>query len=82
MSKPRRNSARGGHERHVSVRAVRRNPPDLRKLGRALMELAMSQAAIETAAQQQVEQTNQHEAASDPNDHGDPVGKSDENARE
>lgn len=83
MSKPRRSNARGGRERHVSVRAVRRNPPDLRKLGRALMELAMSQAAAEAAAQQQAEQINHPEAAIDPNDQQDQAAeKSDENARE
>ncbi len=39
-------------DRHISVRAVRRNPPDLRKLSRALIELAMAEAAAEAAAQE------------------------------
>lgn len=83
MSKSRRSSARGGRQRHVSVRAVRRNPPDLRKLGRALMELAMSQAAVEAAAQQQAEQANHPEPAIDPNDdQHEATRKPDENAGE
>lgn len=44
-------------ERKLSVRAVRRDPPDLRKLSRALIELAMAQAADEAAAKQQAEPT-------------------------
>jgi hypothetical protein len=53
MSKANRNlnKGRGGRERHISVRAVRRNPPDLRKLSRAVIQLAMEQAAAEAAAQ-------------------------------
>ncbi len=39
-----------GRERRISVRAVRRDPPDLRKLSRALIQLAMEQAAAEAAA--------------------------------
>jgi len=38
-------------ERHISVRAVRRDPPDLRKLSRAIIQLAMEQAAAEAAAE-------------------------------
>jgi hypothetical protein len=53
MSKAHRKSTTGraGRERHISVRAVRRNPPDLRKLSRAVIQLAMEQAAAEAAAQ-------------------------------
>ena len=36
-----------GRQRHISVRAVRRDPPDLRKLSRALIELAMAEAQAE-----------------------------------
>jgi hypothetical protein len=35
----------------VSVRGVRRSTPDLRKLSRAVIQLAMEQAAIEAAAE-------------------------------
>ena len=52
MAGTQRNTGKGGgRERHISVRAVRRNPPDLQKLSRALMQLAMAQAAAEADAQ-------------------------------
>lgn len=52
MSKPRRSSNIGpGRQRRISVRAVRRNPPDLRRLSRALIQMAMAQAEAEAAAQ-------------------------------
>ena len=38
-------------DRRVSVRAVRRDPPDLRKLSRALIALAFEQAQAEADAQ-------------------------------
>lgn len=41
-----------GRQRHISVRAVRREPPDLRKLSRALISLAMTEAAAEAEAKQ------------------------------
>jgi hypothetical protein len=41
---PGRKAARKGRERTISVRAVRRNPPDLRKLSRALIQLTVAQA--------------------------------------
>lgn len=40
-----------GHQRHLSVRAVRKETPDLRKLSRAVLQYAMEQAAAEAAAQ-------------------------------
>jgi hypothetical protein len=43
---------RGGRtrQRHISVRSVRRDPPDLRKLSRAVITLAMAQADTEVQA--------------------------------
>ena len=38
-------------ERHISVRAVRRNSPDIQKLGRAIIRLAVMEAEAERAAQ-------------------------------
>lgn len=38
-------------ERHIRVRAVRREEPDLRKLSRALIDLALAQAQAEAAAE-------------------------------
>ena len=37
--------------RRISIRSVRKNPPDLSKLGRALIALAMAQAEAEAEAQ-------------------------------
>lgn len=37
--------------RHIRVRAVRRDPPDLKKLSRALIQLALEQAQAEADAQ-------------------------------
>jgi len=38
-------------ERHISVRAVRRNPPDLRKLSRAIVAMTLAEAQTEADAQ-------------------------------
>lgn len=55
MSKSKRNPVRGGgRQRHISVRAVRRDPPDLRRLSRALIQMAIAQAEAEAAAQAQM----------------------------
>lgn len=43
----------GGRQRRIVVRAIRREQPDLRKLSRALIELALEQAAAEAAAEAQ-----------------------------
>jgi branched-subunit amino acid aminotransferase/4-amino-4-deoxychorismate lyase len=45
----------GRSERRISVRAVRRNPPDLKKLSAALIALAMAQAEAEAAAQREAD---------------------------
>jgi hypothetical protein len=37
--------------RRIRVRAVRRDPPDVKKLGKALLALAMAQAQTEAEAQ-------------------------------
>lgn len=50
------NHSKGGRDRHISVRAVRRSQPDVRKLSRALIALAMAQAAEEAAAEAHAEQ--------------------------
>lgn len=38
-------------ERRISIRSVRKNPPDFTKLGQALIALAMAQAEAEAEAQ-------------------------------
>ncbi len=53
MSKTRKDAPgrKGARDRQISVRAVRRDPPDLRRLSRALIQLATAQA--EADAEQQ-----------------------------
>lgn len=64
MPTNRKKSAKGGgRQRRISVRAVRREQPDLRKLSRALIALAMEQAAAEAAAQAQA---NERDEKSEP----------------
>jgi hypothetical protein len=50
---PKRKAARRGRERHISVRAVPRDPLDLRKLSRAAISMAMAEAAAEAEARAQ-----------------------------
>lgn len=38
-------------ERHITVRSVRRDPPDLRKLSRAVIALALREAELDAEAQ-------------------------------
>ena len=57
MSRTNRNNPKEGRgsgrrERHISVRGVRRDPPDLRKLSRAVIALALAEAEAEAQAQQ------------------------------
>lgn len=37
-------------ERHISVRSVRRDPPDLHKLSRAVIAIALREAALNAGA--------------------------------
>lgn len=37
-------------ERRIRVKGVRRNPPDMKRMSRALMELAKAQAEVEAQA--------------------------------
>lgn len=54
MSTRRKSRREGGDSpRRIAVRGVRREPPDLRRLSRALIQLALQQAAAEAAAEQQ-----------------------------
>jgi hypothetical protein len=50
------------NQRRIRVRAVRRDPPDVKKLGNALLALAMAQAKAEAEAEaehkKQVEEDN------------------------
>ena len=48
--------------RQVRIRAVRRDPPDLHKLSRALIMLAMAQAEAEAEAEHETASDEQREA--------------------
>ena len=50
-------------ERRISVRAVRRDPPDLRKLSQALIALAMTQAEAEAQSDREKSQKDKRGAA-------------------
>lgn len=50
MGKKKRSAKR---ERHVRIRSVRKDPPDLRKLAGALIALAQAQAEKDAEAQSQ-----------------------------
>ena len=54
MNNRKRQQPKRSNERRISVRTVRRDPPDLRKLSRAL--IALAQADAEAQAQAQAEQ--------------------------
>ncbi len=53
MATRRKKYGSSSSERHISLRAVRRDPPDLKKLSRALITLAL--AEVEAEAQNQNE---------------------------
>ena len=44
-------------ERRIRVRGIRRKDPDVRKLGRALIELAQAQAEADALAQHEAKNT-------------------------
>jgi hypothetical protein len=52
------------NQRRIRIRAVRRDPPDVKKLGKALLALAMAQAEAEAQAEHQrkVEEDRQRAA--------------------
>lgn len=69
MSRTYKDSPKGkrsgpGRQRNISVRAVRRDPPDLKKLSRALISLAMAEAAAE--AQAAADQANAGQPPAEP----------------
>jgi hypothetical protein len=45
-------------DRRIRVKGVRRNPPDLRRLSRALIELAIAQAEQEAAAEAEAQRVD------------------------
>jgi|CXWL01.1.fsa_nt_gi hypothetical protein len=53
MSNKQNKKRAGRPERRISVRAVRRDPPDIKKLSQALIALAMAQAEKDAQEQQE-----------------------------
>lgn len=52
-------------ERHITVRGVRKPSPDLRKLGRVVIALALAEAEAEKAAADQYVDNAAEEASTD-----------------
>lgn len=60
MSKKRRGkNPRGTREYRLSVRAVRRETPDINKLARAIIDLAMAEAEREAQAESEAQTTTE-----------------------
>lgn len=51
MARKRNSRKSGPRERRITVRSVRRDPPDIRKLSRALIALAQAEAEQQAQAQ-------------------------------
>lgn len=68
MSKTGRTNYRRGSrgtpkaERHITVRSVRRDPPDLRKLSRAVIAMALRDAEAQAEARNAMNRTNTTDA--------------------
>lgn len=56
--------------RNISIRSIRKNPPDYTKLGRALLQLA--QAKAEAEAQAQAQNKNKADSSISPTDENEP----------
>lgn len=63
MNNRKRQQSKRSFQRRISVRTVRRDPPDLRKLSRAL--IALAQADAEAQAQAQAEHPEMKSAVED-----------------
>lgn len=70
MSNKRKSTKKGGHERRISVRAVRRDPPDLSKIARAVVALALAQAEADAQAEDVVDQLTAEKDQDGPNTAG------------
>jgi|GEM_PF-2817952 hypothetical protein len=53
----------GGPRRRITVRSTKRTPPDLRKLSRALLDLAAAQAEADAQAVAETTKTQQEGSA-------------------
>jgi hypothetical protein len=62
-SKSRKQKGGMNSERRISVRAVRRDPPDLKKFSQALIALTMAQAEAEAQAEHERTRKNKRGGA-------------------
>jgi hypothetical protein len=60
-----RNNKQGREERRFTVRGIRRDPPDIRKLSRALIALAMAETERQAQAEQFVRQAQPEDTSDD-----------------
>jgi hypothetical protein len=60
-----RNSKQGREERQFTVRGIRRDPPDIRKLSKALIDLAMAEAERQAQAEQSARQAQPEDTSDD-----------------
>lgn len=67
-ARDRAKGGRPGRRRNISVRAVRRDPPDYRKLSRAVVDLALAQAEAEAAAAQSTSPTDEPDKTQEPHE--------------
>jgi len=70
MSKTGRTNHRRGTraERHISIRSVRRDPPDLHKLSRAVIAIALREAELEAEAKAALADGGDNPAPDSPTD--------------
>lgn len=62
-SKSRKRKGGKYSERRIAVRAVRRDPPDLKKLSQALIALAMAQAEAQAQSEHENQKKNGRRSA-------------------
>ncbi|MCE5254322.1 MAG: hypothetical protein LLG45_08995 [Actinomycetia bacterium] len=59
--------------RHISIRSIRKNPPDYTKLGRALIQLAQAKAEAEAEAEAQAQKDSDADSSASPTDDKQPT---------
>jgi hypothetical protein len=68
-SRKRKNSNSRSNGRRLTVRGIRRDPPDIQKLSKAVIGLAMAQAEREAQAEQTAREAAAKEQTSPEGDH-------------
>ena len=70
MTSKRKNKKSHSRERRFTVRGVRRDPPDIQKLSKALISLAMAEAEREAQAEQAARDAESQVTSEDENQSG------------